>query len=96
MTPIPMDTVLILDNTTDCLKGIVGVDLTKIFGISELIATEIISETGVDISKWPTKKYFTSSLNLVSNNRISTGKLLNPKKAKKNKAGQAFLMAAFA
>jgi transposase len=84
-------------NATDYLKGIVGVDLTKIFGISELIATEIISETGVDMSKWSTKKHFTSWLNLVPNNRISGGKLLKPKKVKKkNKAGQAFLMAAFA
>lgn len=84
-------------NATDYLKGIVGVDLTRIFGISELIATEIISETGLDMSKWPTKKHFTSWLNLVPNNRISGGKLLKPKKVKKkNKAGQAFLMAAFA
>jgi transposase len=84
-------------NASEYLKGIVGVDLTKIFGISELIATEIISETGLDMSKWPTKKHFTSWLNLVPNNRISGGKLLKPKKVKKkNKAGQAFLMAAFA
>jgi hypothetical protein len=36
------------DSTTDYLKGIVK---TRIFGISELITTEMISETGVDISK---------------------------------------------
>jgi hypothetical protein len=49
------------------------------------------------MTKWPTKKHFTSWLNLVPNNRVSGGKLLKPRKVKKkNKAGQAFLMAAFA
>lgn len=84
-------------NATDSLKIILGVDVTNIFGISEIIATEIISETGTDMSKWITKKHFVSWLNLAPNNRISGGKLLRSKKTnKKNKAGQAFLMAAFA
>jgi len=82
---------------TKYLKNILSVDVTKIFGISELLALEIISETGTDMSKWMTKKHFTSWLNLAPNNRISGGKLLKPKKSqKKNKAGQAFLMAAYA
>lgn len=84
-------------NATCYLKSFIGVDLTKIFGVSEILALEIISETGIDMTKWPTKKHFTSWLNLVPNNRVSGGKLLKPKKVKKkNKAGQAFLMAAFA
>jgi len=84
-------------NATNYLKSVIGVDITKIFGISEVLALEIISETGIDMTKWPTKKHFTSWLNLVPNNRISGGKLLKPKKVKKkNKAGQAFLMAAYA
>ena len=41
-------------NGTKYLKEILGVDVTKIFGISELIALEIISETGIDMSKWKT------------------------------------------
>jgi len=36
-------------NVSDNLKGIIGVDLTKIFCISELIETEIIYETGIYI-----------------------------------------------
>ena len=49
------------------------------------------------MSKWATKKHLASWLNLAPNNRISGGKLLKTKKIKKkNKAGQAFLMAAFA
>lgn len=84
-------------NGTQYLFNILGVDITKIFGISELTALEIISETGIDMGKWPTPKHFTSWLNLAPNNRVSGGKLLKPKKTKRrNKAGQAFLMAAFA
>lgn len=84
-------------NASNYLQNILGVDITTVFGISELIATEIISETGIDMSKWPTNKHFTSWLNLAPNNRISGGKLLRPKKTKKkkNKAGQALLMAAY-
>lgn len=84
-------------NGTQYLKNILGVDVTKIFGISELVALEIISETGIDMSKWMTEKHFSAWLNLAPNNRISGGRLLKPKKSKKkNKAGQAFLMAAYA
>jgi hypothetical protein len=84
-------------NGTKYLYNILGVDVTKIFGISELNAIEIISEIGIDMSKWKTKKHFTSWLNLAPNNRVSGGKLLKPKKSKRNnKAGQAFLMAAYA
>jgi transposase len=82
---------------TKYLTNILGVDITKVYGISELVATEIISETGIDMSKWPTKKHFTSWLNLAPNNRVSGGKILKPQKShKKNKAGQAFMMAAYA
>jgi transposase len=84
-------------NATKYLHTILGVDITQIFGISEIIATEIISETGIDMSKWQTQKHFTAWLNLAPNNRMSGGKLLKPKKTKKrNKAGQSFLMAAYA
>jgi len=83
-------------NATNYLHNILGVDITKIFGISEISATEIISETGIDMSKWKTQKHFTAWLNLAPNNRVTGGKLLRPKKSKKkNKAGQSFLMAAY-
>lgn len=84
-------------NGTKYLYNILGVDITKVFGISELTALEIISETGLDLDKWATRKHFTSWLNLAPNNRVSGGKLLRPKKNKRrNRAGQAFLMAAYA
>lgn len=82
-------------NATNYLKRILGVDITEIFGISEVTAMQIISEIGIDMSKWATKKHFVSWLNLAPNNRISGGKRLKSKKdKKKNKAGQAFLIAA--
>lgn len=84
-------------NGTQYLKNILGIDVTNIFGISELVALDIISETGIDMSQWKTEKHFSAWLNLAPNNRVSGGKLLKPKKSKKkNKAGQAFLMAAYA
>jgi len=77
------------------LVQILGIDLTKIYGINELTATEIISETGTNMAKWPTEKHFVSWLNLAPNNRASGGKMLKPRKSnKKNKAGQAFMLAA--
>ena len=83
-------------NASDYLKQILGVDITKIYGISQLSALQIISETGIDMTKWPTPKHFVSWLNLAPNNRISGGKRLKSKKdRKKSKAGQAFQLAAF-
>lgn len=82
-------------NATKFLYSIFGVDLTEIFGISEITVTEILSETGTDMSKWSTEKHFTSWLNLAPNLNKSGGKNLRKKRAKrKNKAGQAFMMAA--
>ena len=84
-------------NAKPYLQDVVGVDLTAIFGISELTAAEIISEVGIDMSKWPSSKHFTSWLNLAPNDRISGGKKLKSKRKKvKNRASQAFKMAAFA
>lgn len=82
-------------NATPRLNKIAGIDLTEIFGISELTVTEIIAETGTDMSKWASEKHFTSWLNLAPNTRTSGGKRLKGKPLhNKNKAGQAFLMAA--
>jgi len=82
-------------NASDYFKVISGVDMTKIFGISELSVAEIVSETGTDMTKWATEKHFTSWLNLAPNTRTSGGKRLKSKPMKKkNKAGQAFQVAA--
>ena len=49
------------------------------------------------MSKWPTEKHFTAWLNLAPNNKISGGKILSSRIAKKkNHAGQVFRLAAYA
>jgi transposase len=72
------------------------VDVTAIFGISNICALEILSETGTDMGKWETPKHFVSWLNLCPNNKISGGKLISSMLMRKqpNVASQAFRNAA--
>ena len=74
------------------LHKIHGVDVTAIYGISEIAALEILAETGTNLSKWPTENHFVSWLNLCPNNKISGGKLISSQMLKKkpNIASQAF------
>jgi len=72
------------------------VDVLDIFGISEISALEILSETGTDLSKWPTGPHLVSWMNFCPNNKITGGKLVSSKlmKKKPNNAAQAFKAAA--
>ena len=54
-----------------------GVDLTAIEGIGVLTAQVVISEIGLDMSRWPTEKHFSSWLGLCPDHRISGGKVLS-------------------
>jgi transposase len=63
-------------NAENHLKQMTGVDLTKIDGLSTHSALRIISEIGVDMSKWPTAKHFGSWLGLSPGTKISGGKKL--------------------
>lgn len=74
---------------------IAGVDLTQIDGLSTSSVLTLISEVGLDMSKWKTEKHFTSWLGLAPNNKISGGKVLskNTKKTK-SRAGNVFRLAA--
>ncbi|MBK8643248.1 MAG: transposase [Saprospiraceae bacterium] len=81
-------------NGKEMLYELTGTDLQN-FWDYETNAIEIISEVGLDMSKWPTVKHFTSWLNLAPNNKISGGKVLS-RIQKENHAGQIFRMAAFA
>ncbi|MGI8952259.1 MAG: transposase [Chitinophagaceae bacterium] len=67
-----------------------------IYGISDIVGLEILSETGTDMSKWETSKNFVSWLNLCPNNKISGGKMISSMlmKKKPNVASQAFRNAA--
>lgn len=82
-------------NLTAYLKEILGVDVTEVFGISELSALTIMSEVGTDMSKWKTEHHFTSWLGLAPNTKKSGGKVISSRiMKKKHYAGQAFRMAA--
>lgn len=83
-------------HTSSYFKAILGTDVTAIYGISDISALEILSETGVDMRKWETHKHFVSWLNLCPNNKISGGKLISSMlmKKKPNVASQAFRNAA--
>ncbi len=54
-----------------------GVDLTQIDGISESAALAILSEIGVDMSRWKAEKNFASWLTLCPNNKITGGKVFH-------------------
>ena len=58
------------------LHRVCGVDLTKIPGIKEQTAQIIISEVGLDMSRWNTEKQFSSFLGLCPNNLITGGKII--------------------
>ena len=73
----------------------VGVDLTAIDGIHVLTAQTVISEIGLDMSRWPTVKHFASWLGLCPHNDISGGKVQKRySKKSTNRAAQALRNAA--
>ena len=73
-----------------------GVDLTSIDGLNESSVLKILSETGSDISAWPTEKHFCSWLGLSPGNKVTGGKSLSGKtKPSANRAASAFRLSAF-
>lgn len=82
-------------NLKGYMKHIIGVDVTQIDGIDEISTLEIISVTGLDMSKWPSAEHFASWLNLSPRPKKSGGKIIgHEKRFTNNKATQAFRMAA--
>lgn len=72
-----------------------GVDLTRIDGLDSILVQDIISEIGVNMSKWETSKHFSSWLRLCPYNDISGGKVLKRRTGKTtNRANLAFRLAA--
>jgi transposase len=59
------------------LHCLCGVDLTAIEGIDETTALVLLSEIGMDMSRWPSLKHFCSWLGLCPQHKISGGKILN-------------------
>jgi len=78
-----------------CLYQLTGVDLTQIDGLDVLTVQQILTETGTEMTPWPTVKHFASWLTLAPHNAISGGKVLSSHTQKStNRAAQAFRMAA--
>ncbi len=72
-----------------------GVDLTRINGLGLAAVTKILSEIGLDLSRFANVKHFCSWLGLCPGTKISGGKLLSSKtKRAGNRVRQALKMAA--
>jgi len=79
----------------DALFRMAGVDLTAIEGIEETTALVILSETGTDMSRWPTEKHFASWLGLCPHIRLSGGKTKSSRTRRgANRAAVALRLAA--
>ncbi len=66
------------------MYAVIGVDLTQVHGIGPYLAIRLISECGLDLSRWPTAKHFTSWLTLCPGSKISGGKTLSSHSRKSN------------
>ena len=64
------------------LYAICGVDLTRIDGLEVLSVQALLSEIGLDMTRWKSEKHFSSWLNLCPPSRISGGKPL-PRRPRK-------------
>ena len=72
-----------------------GADLSQIDGFSPYTALKLVGECGMDMSRWPTAKHFTSWLTLAPGNKRSGDKMLNPKTRRSaNRAAKIFRLAA--
>jgi transposase len=72
-----------------------GVDLTELPGIGPYGALKLISEIGLDMSRWASEKHFASWLTVSPQNQISGGKLLRTRtQPSANRAAKIFRMAA--
>jgi len=84
-------------NVRERLLRMCGVDVTRIDGIDETTALNIVAEVGTDLSRFASDKHFASWLGLCPGTRISGGKVLGSKtKHSVNRASQAFRQAAAA
>lgn len=59
-----------------------GIDLSRIDGIGRTTLLNILSETGVDLTAFPSAKHFSSWLRLSPNNKISGGKVITNRTSK--------------
>jgi transposase len=72
-----------------------GVDLTALEGIDDTTALMLVSESGFDMSRWPTVQHFASWLGWCPHQRVSGGKVLRRRtQVCANRAATALRLAA--
>lgn len=72
-----------------------GVDVTQLEGVDEPTALVLLSETGTDMSRWPSEKHFASWLGLCPQHQGSGGKIKSSRTRRgANRAAQALRLAA--
>lgn len=72
-----------------------GVNLLSVEGVGESTVMTFLSEVGTDITKFKTKKHFTSWLRLAPNNKITGSKIISSRTPKgKSIMANAFRLAA--
>jgi transposase len=82
-------------NSIDNLQRIVGADFLAIDGIGPNFILDIVTELGFTLEQFPSAKHFTSWLSLSPQNKVTGGKTISSKIAKRNnRAAQAFRQAA--
>ena len=79
------------ENVEDVLYRILGTDMSALPGIRSNAILQIISEIGIDMSKFPTANHFASYLGFVPRNKITGGRVISSKTDRiKSSAAQAF------
>jgi len=82
-------------NLREELYRITGVDLTRIDGIQVQTAQVVLSEVGLDMTRWPDEHQFASWLGLAPHHGITGGKVIRRGTKKVlNRAAQALRLAA--
>jgi transposase len=77
------------------LQRVAGVDLTRVEGIDSMTAFSVLSETGMDMTRFPSEKAFASWMHLCPNNRVTGGRVRSRRVMPgTNRAGQALKLAA--
>lgn len=79
----------------EMLFRVLGTDLSQIHGFGAYTALKLVGECGMDMSRWPTEKHFTSWLTLAPNNKVSGGKVLSTKTRRSaNRTAKIFRLSA--
>jgi transposase len=77
------------------LQRVTGVDLSRIDGIKAMTIMTVISEAGLDMSKWASEDHYVSWIGLSPRNDVSGGKVLKRKTRKvKSRLATALRIAA--